>query len=74
MCRLPTSFLLDIQSRVKQEVDMSQIQNCVTGYSLCAKYQEGGLRGSEKNVTEFFCDADADDVRRRIVIPICRLR
>ena len=27
----------------------------------------------EKNVTEFFCDAD-DDARRRIVIPICRLR
>ena len=22
----------------------------------------------------FFCDADADDARRRMVIPICRLR
>ena len=33
MCRLPTSFLLNIQSRVKQEVDMRQIQNCVTWYS-----------------------------------------
>ena len=33
MCRLPTSFLLNIQSRVKQEVDMQQIQNCVTWYS-----------------------------------------
>ena len=33
MCRLPTSFLLNIQSRVKQEVDMPQIQNCVTRYS-----------------------------------------
>ena len=29
MCRLPTSFLLNIQSRVKQEVDMPQIQKCV---------------------------------------------
>ena len=31
----------------------------------------------EKNVTEIFCDADADDARRRKtteVIPICRLR
>ena len=49
MCRLPTSFLLNIQSRVKQEVDMLQIQNWVTGFSiliLCAKYQEAGLRGS----------------------------
>ena len=33
MCRLPTSFLLNIQSCVKQEVDMPQIQNCVTRYS-----------------------------------------
>ena len=33
MCRLPTSFLLNIQSRVKQEVDMPQIQKCVTRYS-----------------------------------------
>ena len=33
MCRLPTSFLLNIQSRVKQEVDIPQIQNCVTRYS-----------------------------------------
>ena len=33
MCRLPTSFLLNIQSRVKQEVDMSQIQNCAARYS-----------------------------------------
>ena len=33
MCRLPTSFLLNIQSRVKQEVDKPQIQNCVTRYS-----------------------------------------
>ena len=33
MCRLPTSFLLNIQSRVKQEVDIPQFQNCVTRYS-----------------------------------------
>ena len=53
MCRLPTSFLLNIQSRVKQEVDMQQIQNCVTRYfsilMLCAKYQEAGLCGSQEN-------------------------
>ena len=33
MCRLPTSFLLNIQSRVKQEVAIAQIPNCVTRYS-----------------------------------------
>ena len=33
MCRLPTSFLLNIQSRVEQEVDMLQIKKCVTRYS-----------------------------------------
>ena len=33
MCRLPISFLLNIQSRLKQEVDIPQIQNCVTRYS-----------------------------------------
>ena len=33
MCRLPTCFLLNIQSRVKQEVDIPQIQNCITRYS-----------------------------------------
>ena len=40
MCRLATSFLLNIQSRVKQEADMPQIQNCVTRsiLMLCAKY------------------------------------
>ena len=37
---------------------------------LCAKYQEACLCGSRENVTEFLCDADADDARRRIVIPI----
>ena len=38
MCRLPTSFVLNIQSRVKQEVDIPQIQNCVTRYTLTKKY------------------------------------
>ena len=33
MCRLPTSVLLNIQRLVKQEVDMPQIQNCITRYS-----------------------------------------
>ena len=33
MCRLSTSFLLNIESRVKQEVDMLQIQKCVTRFS-----------------------------------------
>ena len=38
MCRLPT-FLLNIQSRVKQDLDMPQIQNRVTRYGspyLCS--------------------------------------
>ena len=54
MCRLHTSFLLNIQSRVKQKVDMTQIQNCVTRYSLCAKYQEGGLWGSREKCDRIF--------------------
>ena len=33
---------------------------------LFAKYQDAGLCGStEKNVTEIFCDADADDASDR---------
>ena len=36
MYRLPTSFLFNIQSCLKQEVDK------------CAKYQEGGLCGSRE--------------------------
>ena len=44
------SYLRLRQSRVKQEVDMPQIQKCFTQYSfsilmLCAKYQEAGLCG-----------------------------
>ena len=51
MCLLSTSFLLNIQSGVKQKVDMPQIQNCVSQYSSpywCSvpKYQEAGLCGS----------------------------
>ena len=52
MCRLPTSFLLNIQSPIKQEVDMLQIQNCymiqLSILMLCAKYQEAGLCGSRE--------------------------
>ena len=79
MCRLPTSFLLNIQSRVKQEVDMPQIQKCVTGYSSPYWYFVPNIRKlvsvvPEKNVIEIFCDVYDNDSRRRIVIPICRLR
>ena len=64
MCRLPTSFLLNIQSHVKQEVDMPQIQKCVTWYSSpywCSvpNITKLAFVVPEKNVTEFFCDADA---------------
>ena len=64
MCRLPTSFLLNIQSRVKQEVDMPQIQKCVTPYSSPYWCSVPNIRKLacvvlEKNVTEIFCDADA---------------
>ena len=70
MCRLPTSFLLNIQSRVNQEVDMPQIQNCVTRYSSPYWCSVPNIRKlacvvPEKNVTEMFCDADADDARRQ---------
>ena len=83
MCRLPTSFLLNIQSRVKQEVDMPQIQKCVTRYSSpywcsVSNIRELACVVAEKNMTKFFCDADADDDARRRktteMIPICRLR
>ena len=78
MCRLPTSFLLNIQSRVKQEdVDMLQIQNVshdtVLHTDALPNIRKLACVVPEKNVTEIFCDAD-DDGRRRIVIPICRLR
>ena len=57
MCRLPTSFLLNIESRVKQEVDMPQIQNCVTQYSSPYWCSVPNIRKlasvvPEKNVTE----------------------
>ena len=53
MCRLPTSFLLNIQSRVKQEVDMPKIPKLhytiqFSILMLCAKYQEAGLCGSRE--------------------------
>ena len=70
MCRLPTSFLLNIQSRVKQEVDKPQIQNCVTRYSSPYWCSVPNIRKlacvvPEKNVTEIFCDADADARRQK---------
>ena len=57
MCRLPTSFLLNIQSRLKQEVDMPQIQKCVTRYSSPYWFSVPNIRKlasvvPEKNVTE----------------------
>ena len=66
MCRLPTSFLLNIKSHVKQEVDMLQIQNCVTRYSSPYWCSVPNIRKltcvvPEKNVTAIFCDADDDD-------------
>ena len=59
MCRLPTSFILNIQSYVKQEVDMPQIQKmCYTiQFSIlmpCAKYQEAGLCGSREKCDRIF--------------------
>ena len=85
MCRLPTSFLLNIQSCVKQEVDMPQIQKCVTRYSSPYCCSVPNIRKlacvvPEKNVTEIFCDADANDARQRCKTTdrdpynICRLR
>ena len=67
------SYLRLRQSRVKQEVDMPQIQKCVTRYRSVPNIRKLASVVPEKNVTEIFCDAD-DDARRRIVIPICRLR
>ena len=57
MCRLPTSFLLNIQSGVKQKVDMPQIQNCFSRYSSpywCSVPNIKKLASVviEKNVTE----------------------
>ena len=78
---LPTSFLLNIQSRLKQEVHMLQIQNWVTRYSSPYWCPVPNIRKlasvvPEKNVTEIFCDANADARPRKTteVIPICRLR
>ena len=76
------AYVHNIQSRVKQEVDIPQIQNCVTRYSSPYRCSVPSMRKlacvvPEKNVTEIFCDADADDAGRRKtteVIPICRLR
>ena len=57
------AYVHNIQSRVKQEVDMPQIQKCVTRYSSPYWSSVPNIRKlacvvQEKNVTEFFCDAD----------------
>ena len=75
------AYVHNIQSRVKQEVEMPQIQKCGTRYSSPYWCSVPNIRKlacvvPEKNVTEIFCDAD-DDARRRKTteeIPICRLR
>ena len=43
MCSLPTSFLLNIQSRVKQEVDMPQIQNLYESPLLKESFSQVGF-------------------------------
>ena len=62
MCRLP-SFLLNIQSCVKQEVDMPQIQKCVIRYSSpywCSVLNIRKLASvvPEKHVTEIILGAN----------------
>ena len=64
------SYVHNIQSSVKQEVDMPQIQNCVTLYSSpywCSvpNIKKLACVVPEKNMTEIFCDADDDDDARR---------
>ena len=63
------AYVHNIQSRIKQEVDKPQIQNCVTRYSSPNWCSVPNIRKlacvvPEKNVTEIFCDAD-DDARRQ---------
>ena len=64
------AYVHNIQSRVKQEVDMQQIQKCVTQYSSPYLSSVQNIRKlvcvvPEKSVTELFCDADANDARRQ---------
>ena len=63
------AYVHNIQSCVKQEVDMPHIQNCVTRYSSPYWCSVPNIRKlacvvPEKNVPEIFCDAD-DDVKRQ---------
>ena len=64
-------YVHNIQSCVKQEVNMPQIQNCATQYSSphwCSvpNIRKLALVVPEKNVTELFSEAEAeDDARRR---------
>ena len=64
------SYLRLRQSRVKQEVDMPQIQKCVTRYSSPSWCSVPTIRKlaclvPKKNVTEIFCVADDNDNARR---------
>ena len=61
------AYVHNIQSPVKQEVDMPQIQKCFTQYSSPYWCSVPNIRKlasvvPEKNVTEMFCD---DDARRQ---------
>ena len=62
------AYVHNIQSPVKQEVDMPQIQKCVTRYSCPYRCSMPNIRKlasvvPEKNLTGIFCDA-GDDARR----------
>ena len=53
------AYVDNIQSHIKQEVDMPQIQKCITRIQfsklmLCAKYQEAGLGFLRKMWQKFF--------------------
>ena len=64
------AYVHNIQSPVKQEVDILQIQKCITRYSSPYWCSVPNIRKlacvvPEKIVTEIFCDADDDDDTRR---------
>ena len=63
------AYVNNIQSPVKQDVDMPQIQKCVTQYSFPYWCSVPNIRKlasvvPEKNVTDIFCNAD-DNARRQ---------
>ena len=63
------AYVHNIQSPVKQEVDMPQIQKCVTQYSSPYWCSVPNIRklasGSREKCDRNFCDADDDDVAKR---------